>query len=118
LEPIINLEDQNIAYAAVTELMRANADLAGIYVAGGGAEGFVRALREAGSEKRIVGVCNELTPTTRQALIEGIIDVVLDTPIARLAKGVVAAMLEAIAQPRPGMVQVLLPPTLYTSENI
>jgi LacI family transcriptional regulator len=118
LEPIINLEDQNIAYAAVKELMRLNADLAGIYVAGGGAEGFVRALREAGPQKRIVGVCNELTPTTRQALTEDVIDLVLDTPIAQLAKSAVEAMLDAIAQPRPGVVQVLLPPTLYTSENI
>lgn len=118
LEPIINLEDQNIAYAAVRELMAANDDLAGIYVAGGGGEGFIRALREARGSRRIVAVCNELTPVTRQALIEGVIDLVLDTPIARLAKGAVEAMLEAVANPRAGMVQVLLPPALYTSENI
>ncbi len=118
LEPIINLEDQNIAYAAVKELIRANQDLAGIYVAGGGVQGFIRALSEARPQRRIVGVCNELTPTTRQALVDGVIDLVLDTPISRLAKRAVEAMLEAVAQPRPGMVQVLLPPELFTSENI
>jgi LacI family transcriptional regulator len=118
LEPIINLEDQNVAYTAVTELMRANADLVGIYVAGGGQEGFIRALREADASRKIVAVCNELTAASRQALIDGIIDLVLDTPIARLAKGAVEAMLAAIAEPRAGMMQVLLPPEVFTSENI
>ena len=118
LEPIINLEDHNIAYAAVKELTRSNDNLAGIYFAGGGVQGFIRALREVKPARRIVGVCNELTPMTRQALIEGVIDLVLDTPVARLAARAVAAMVEAIAEPRPGMVQVLLPPELFTSENI
>lgn len=118
LEPLINLEDQDLAYTAITELMRENADLAGAYVAGGGQEGFIRALREMGPSRKIIAVCNELTVASRQALIDGVVDLVLDTPIVRLAKRAVEEMASAMTEPRAGMVQVLMLPELYTSENI
>ena len=46
LEPLINLDDQRIAYEAVTDMIASNPDLGGIYVAGGGTEGVIRALRD------------------------------------------------------------------------
>jgi LacI family transcriptional regulator len=65
LEPIINMDDEGIAYEAVTTMIKANDDLVGIYVAGGGQEGLIRALRERQNPSRLVAVCNELTPATR-----------------------------------------------------
>ena len=48
LEPLVNLDDQRIAYEAVTKIW-CNADLVGIYVSGGGTAGVVRALRDEGA---------------------------------------------------------------------
>lgn len=46
LDAYSNLDDQNLAYEAVLELLSSHSELAGIYVAGGGASGVIRALRE------------------------------------------------------------------------
>jgi LacI family transcriptional regulator len=118
LEPIVNLDEHRVSYEAVIELVSSNADLAGIYVCGGGEHGLVRALREEGAGQRIVTVCNELTPVTRQALIDGTIDLVLGTPIQTLAKRAVEVMAQAIAEPAHGMTQILVPADLHISENI
>ncbi len=85
LEPLINLDDQRIAYEAVSDMIASNAELAGIYVAGGGTEGVIRALRDEQAGHRVVTVCNELMPVTRAALIDGTVDMVLATPVTKLA---------------------------------
>src|SRR6185503_1623080 len=46
LEPLVNLDDQRIAYEAVEDMISSNADLVGIYMSGGGMAGLVRALRD------------------------------------------------------------------------
>lgn len=118
LEPVVNLDDHQLCYEAVVDLAASNADLVGIYCCGGGEEGLVRALREEAHGRRIVAVCNELTPVTRQALIDGVIDLVLGTPIPALAQRTVEVMAQAVAEPSRGMTQVLLPADLHISENI
>ena len=119
LEPIINLDDERIAYEAVCEMVKTYPDLVAIYVSGGGQDGLIRALREIETGPRPIAVCNELTATTRAALIDGVIDLALATPIASLATRVVEAMVKAsngaeISHLAPTM----LPPNIYLSENI
>lgn len=118
LEPVVNLDDHQLCYEAVIELVTSHLDLVGIYCCGGGEEGLVRALREEAKGRRIVAVCNELTPVTRQALIDGVVDLVLGTPIPALAQRTVEVMAQAVSDPQRGMTQVLLPADLYISENI
>jgi LacI family transcriptional regulator len=89
----------------------------GIYVAGGGVDGLVRALRDENAGDRIVAVANELTPLSRSALIDGTIDLLLATPIATLAQRAVAAMARAAAGSGGGRVEVLLPAELVVAEN-
>lgn len=117
LEPLVNLDDQRFTYEAVVDLISSNPDIIGIYASGGGIEGLVRALRDEDAGRRIVVVCNELTPTTRTALIDGTIDLVLGTPIAALAHRAVAALAHATVE-RSGMLEVLLPADIFISENI
>jgi LacI family transcriptional regulator len=117
LEPLVNLDDQRFTYEAVVDLISSNPDIIGIYASGGGIEGLVRALRDEDAGRRIVVVCNELTPTTRTALIDGTIDLVLGTPIAALAQRAVAALAHATVE-RSGMLEVLLPADIFISENI
>ncbi len=119
LEPIINLDDERIAYEAVTDMVARYPDLAAVYVSGGGQDGFIRALREITGRRRPVAVCNELTTTTRAALIDGTIDLALATPIHNLAQRLVASMAKACAAAdRPRLPPYLAPPDIFISENI
>ncbi len=119
LEPIINLDDEQIAYVAVSEMVAANADLVGIYVSGGGQEGLIRALREFCAPQQLVAVCNELTPATRAALHDGVIDLSLGTPFAALARLLVEAMAKGtISQDMPHLRPLMLPPEVFMSENV
>ena len=119
LEPIINLDDERLAYEAVTSMVSANPDLVGIYVSGGGQEGLIRALRERQRGEKPTAVCNELTTATRTALLDGVIDLVLATPIAALSKSLVEAMAKAsITTEFSKLPPMMLPPDVYLSENI
>jgi LacI family transcriptional regulator len=119
MEPIISLDDERIAYEAVVNMVASNADLVGIYDCGGGQDGLIRALRDEKAAERIVTVCNELTATTRAALIDGTIDMALATPIAAMAARTVALMAEASGpKGRENLGPVLFPAEIYVSENI
>jgi LacI family transcriptional regulator len=119
LDSYVNLEEYRIAYEATFDILQRHPDLVGLYVAGGGMEGAIAALREDGAMRNIVAVCNEITPDSRAALAENIIAMVLATPVARLASeliNIMAAAIESPTQEPPG--QTFLPFDLYTSENI
>lgn len=119
LEPIINLDDEQIAYEAVSEMVAANTDLVGIYVSGGGQEGLIRALREFCVPHQLVAVCNELTPATRAALHDGVIDLSLGTPFAALARLLVEAMAKGTtSQDMPHLRPLMLPPDVFIPENV
>jgi LacI family transcriptional regulator len=118
LEPLASFEDRRFAYESTLELLKRSPDLAGIYVPGGGIEGIVEALRERSDRRHVVVVAMELFTDTRDALLEGVIDLVLATPIAAVANGVVNAMLarldgKAVEPPRSA-----LPFELYLQENL
>ena len=119
LEPIINLDDERIAYEAVSDMLASNADLTGIYAAGGGQEGLIRALKEEGAGRKVVAVCNELTVSTRAALIDGTIDLALRTPVESMSFRAIALLARATTMPEaelPG--QVLFPAEIFISENL
>ena len=118
LEPNFILDDPRIAYETVVSLMQSYPDLTAIYDCGGGREGLVAALRDERGAKHITVVCNELTPDTRSALVDGVLDLVLDTPTATLATRVVQMMIAACESNRVLPEQVLLPATLFISENL
>jgi LacI family transcriptional regulator len=119
LEPIVNLDDDAIAYEAITNLIKDNADLVAIYVSGGGQEGLIKALRERHSGDRMIAVCNELTPATRAALIDGVIDLTLGTPFTALARRLVEVMAKATTGAEmPHLPPLMLPPEIHMSENI
>lgn len=124
LDTLVNLEDPQLAYEATLELLARYPTLAGLHLTGGGGAGVIRALREDAADRphgsKLVVVCNELNATTRAALIDGVVDVVIHTPQERLAQTTVAQMLAATL---PGAVyagpqQKLLAMDLFTPENM
>jgi LacI family transcriptional regulator len=120
LDTLVNLEDAQLAHEATLELLGRHLDLVGIYVVGGGVSGIIRALREESAPGRIVTVCNELTVDHRTALIDGVIDLVMRTPVERIAEAAVRAMVRAVEPGAPPMLGVALaqPFDLFTPENV
>ncbi|WP_349618068.1 LacI family DNA-binding transcriptional regulator [Azotobacter salinestris] len=95
LEPELSLERPDQAYAVTAALLEQHPDLVGIYISGGGVEGMIEALKHSGRQDDIVAVCHDLTETTRAALAEGVLDLVISHPRDSLARALVEAMGEA-----------------------
>lgn len=102
LQPIVTLGGRAQAYESTRSLLGRNQDLVGLYIVGGGINGVIEALKDAGPEvySKIVAVGHELTPNTSRALDAGIVDAVFTTPIDHYAETVVSQMLRSIALKR------------------
>lgn len=121
LDAQVNLEDEQLGYEATLGLLARHPDLVGLYDTGGGAmRGIVRALREEGAGRSIVVVAHGLTPEHRLALIDGVIDLVIQTPVVPVADTAVGVLLRALepGQPVAFGQPFVLPFELYTSENV
>ncbi|WP_426238031.1 LacI family DNA-binding transcriptional regulator [Pararhizobium sp. DWP1-1-3] len=71
-------ENADKAYTEVQMLLKEQPELVGVYCIGAGHEGIVRALKEAGREKSVVFIGHDLTDDTRQYLLSGVMDAVID----------------------------------------
>lgn len=119
LETLVNLEANRITHDAMVDLLARHPDLAGCYVAGGGMEGAISALREVMPKAMPAVVCNEITPESRAALADNVLTMVIATPLAALCRELVELMAHAIeagAANAPG--QTFLPFDVYLPENI
>jgi LacI family transcriptional regulator len=118
LEPLASFEDRRFAYEAILDLFKRNPDLAGIYVPGGGIEGVVQALRERTDGRHVTVVAMDLLRETREALLDGVVDLVIATPIVLVATSVVSAMLDRLDGNGREANRSTLPFELYVSENL
>ncbi len=119
LDTLVNLETRQVTYEATLDLLHRHPDLAGIYVAGGGMEGAITALRETRNPGKVVLVVNELIADSRAGLSDGYVTMVIATPLAELCQALVGNMIETVRQ-GPGSVpgQHFLDPRLYIREAI
>ena len=119
LETLVNLETAGLTHQAMLDLLERHPDLVGCYIAGGGMEGAITAVRMAMPAQPPILICNEITPESRAALANNIITMVLATPLARLSSDLVNLMAHAIqdgAANAPG--QTFLPFDIHVPENI
>ncbi|MGN8023259.1 LacI family DNA-binding transcriptional regulator [Phyllobacterium sp. 22229] len=119
LDTLINLETRQITHEAMLNLLEHHPDLAGCYVAGGGMEGAIAALRESILPEPPVMICNEITPESRAALADKVVTMAIATPLPRLCRELVELMghvIETGAANTPG--QTFLPFDIYLPENI
>ncbi len=118
LDTVVNLETRQVSYEATIDLLARHPDLRGIYVAGGGMEGAIAALREARPPERIALVVNELTAESRRALTDGYVTMVIATPLAELGRALVETMIAAVeAGPGAHSAPRILTPQLYLPES-
>ena len=119
LDPLVNLETRQLTYEATLGLLARHPNLRGIYVAGGGMEGAIAALRGARPEGAIPMVVSELTVESRAGLAEGGVTLVIATPLDKLCRDLIAQMSRAVTEggPQSGG-QHFLPLDLHVAESI
>ena len=119
LDTIVNLETRQLTYEAATALLSRRPDLRGIYVAGGGMEGAIAALRDAKAGGRVALVVSALTPESRRGLRGGQVTMVIDTPLERLCRDLIGRMAQVV----PGaavadLAPLYLPPDIHVRESV
>ena len=119
MDTLVNLETRSLTYDATCGLLARQPDVRGIYVAGGGMEGAIAALREMRSPGEVALVVNELTSKSRAGLAEGLVTLVTATPLQALTSDLVAVMERASRQ---GLgtdgIQHFLSPVLHVREML
>jgi LacI family transcriptional regulator len=119
LETLVNFEEPQFTEDAVLDLARKHPDFAGCYVAGGGMEGAVAAMRKLPPELRPVMICNELTPLSRAALADKTITMVINTPLRAISREVVRMMAQTLSAKKIGRVtDGFLPFEIFLPESI
>jgi len=117
LDTLVNLETRQLTYEATLDLLSRHPDLVGIYLAGGGMEGAIAALREEVEPGRIAMVVNERTHDSYLAMADGFVSLIIGTPLDDLCEALIDNMARNVLDsetPQPG--QVFLDPTLYLPE--
>ncbi|SFR45657.1 LacI family DNA-binding transcriptional regulator [Litoreibacter janthinus] len=118
LNTLVNLETRQVTYEATLDLLERHSDLRGIYVAGGGMEGAIAALREQRPAGKVALVVNELTEVSRKALVDRYATMVIATPLQQLCTDLVEMMTASV---RDGSnrtsSQHFLTPQLYLPES-
>jgi LacI family transcriptional regulator len=112
-------DDRSENYRHAMALLEEHADLVGIYNVGGSSDGIARALREKGKAGQVVFIGHGLTPDTRQFLIEGTMDAVINLDPDTVIHHALAQFARAPAT--SGDVKAPLPPLtmeLIFRENI
>ncbi len=119
LDTLVNLETRQLTYEATLDLLRRHPDLTGIYIAGGGMEGAIAALRETHLCPRVALVVNELTKDSRAALADGYATMVIATPLAELCADLVDLMVQAAGAGGGGIAgQHFLEPRIILPEMV
>ncbi|MDA8767496.1 LacI family DNA-binding transcriptional regulator [Planktomarina temperata] len=119
LDTLVNLETRQLTYEATLDLLDRHPDLKGIYVAGGGMEGAIAALRERHAEPQVALIVNELTGESRAALVDGYAIMAIATPLPELCRELVDMMIVAGGQDDDGVPgQYFLEPRLHLPEIV
>jgi len=119
VDTVAAAESEDDVRIVVERLLDAQPDLVGLYMASGGFEGAVEALKRRDKLGAVSLVCNEITPSSRQALVEQAAAMVIATPVDQLAEQLIAEAVHAVSGKaddvsKPGP----LPFAIYIAENL
>tara|TARA_R110002110_G_scaffold56167_4_gene159913 strand:+ start:3154 stop:4185 length:1032 start_codon:yes stop_codon:yes gene_type:complete len=118
LDTLVNLETRRVTYEATLDLLQRHPDLRGIYIAGGGMEGAIAAVREVHSTPKVALIVNELTAESRAGLIDGYVTMVISTPLKELCRTLIDQMIQATTEADDGVSgQMFLEPRIVLPES-
>lgn len=115
-DTMVNLETRAVTYEATLDLLQRHEDFAGLYVAGGGMEGAIAALRDARPPGRVALIVNELTEDSRAALVDGYALMVIATPLTALCRALVTRMAQEVSD--HGDAPPLFEPRIYLPPSL
>lgn len=115
LTPFQGFDDPERNYRAAREILKRDT-LRGIYNLGSGNRGIEKAVLESGRQADITYIAFNLTPLTRQALLNGVIDAVIHQDMARQADMAIGALIDHLTN-RPARFSEL-PVEIVMRENI
>lgn len=119
LETLVNLETGQVTYEATLNLLDRHPDIAGFYVAGGGMEGAIAALRDEAGIAAPSVVVNKLTPESTAALQDHRITAVIATPLPQLCRTLIDLMINTVRNgPSETPGQLFLPFNLHVPESM
>lgn len=119
METLVNMETRKLTYDATRTLLKENSDLVGLYLAGGGMEGAIQAIRELRKPGEVAMVVNELTPESRSALSDGFLTMVIATPLRAVCTELMGMMRAHVLGPEAqGPGQLFLDPVIYVPESV
>ncbi len=119
LDTLVNLETRQLTYEATLDLLARHPDVAGLYLAGGGMEGAIQALREVRQPGHVALVVNELTPESRSALRDGYLTMVIATPLRRICSGLTGILKTTIlGNGGNAPSQLFLDPVIHVPESV
>ncbi|MFV0298062.1 MAG: LacI family DNA-binding transcriptional regulator [Hyphomicrobiaceae bacterium] len=119
IHTMVNLDTRQLTYEATIDLLSREPRLRGLYIAGGGMEGAIAALRETRPPGKVVLVVNEDTTDSRAALMDRYASLAISTPLDPLCRRTVDLMVQALNDPEaatPG--QVFMSPDLLVPESV
>ncbi|CAN0602001.1 unnamed protein product, partial [Ectocarpus sp. 12 AP-2014] len=96
LDTLVNLETRQLTQQATLDLLERHPEVVGIYVAGGGMEGAIAALREVRGPGEVALVVNEPTHDSRMALVDGYVTLINETPLPQLSRELMQLMFNAV----------------------
>jgi LacI family transcriptional regulator len=119
LEPLSTYETAAVAGELTERLFAEHPDLCGLFISGGGITGAVAAMRGLKRRDDFVAIGYELFDTTRAALIDGTLTMVISHPMGLFAREAISTMIRAKkAGPGAGALNVTLGFEIYTPENV
>lgn len=119
LETLINFDAVDVTHEATLDLLQKHPDLIGLYVAGGGMEGAIAALREENRAGDVTLIVNELVPESKGALMDGTVAMAICTPLPLLCRELITQMVSSVeGSAQMTARQTFFPFEIYISENI
>ncbi|MBO6758925.1 MAG: LacI family DNA-binding transcriptional regulator [Roseibium sp.] len=119
LETLVNLETRQVTYEATVDLLKRHNDLSGIFIAGGGMEGAIQALRELRAPGQVCTVFNERTDVSTLALQQGYATLINATPLEALCTELLDWMMQSLEDAQAARTgQHFLQPDLYVPESL
>ena len=109
-------DDVDGNHREVLALLESQPDLVGVYNVGGANPGVAQALRDAGAAGEVVFFGHNLTPRTREYLLDGTMDIVLHLDLRRAARRTVDTLIGHL-EDRP-LQPEMLPAEIITRENV
>ena len=117
--PAIDARNDNTLSAHHTRMLcRAHPDLIGIYCMGGGRSGVAQALADLDPARRPFVIMHDISETTRRALVDSVIDLVIDQNARLVAEQAVIRLLGAVASAGVYLPEHFIEPRLILRENI